>query len=139
MKGQLYALVVVIVALLFSACRSESGSANVVTPEPTIESRTITVSELPVEFDESRTYYYRAANLKDPEHTIIALWQAGFHTTRAWQPLDNPLCADPLGPTFTVELEVDSPEIVDRGFQRGVGRLFCATTLTEFLVLGAGS
>ena len=49
------------------------------------------------------------------------------------------MCMDPQGPTFTVELEVDSPEIVDSGFQRGVGRLFCATTLTEFLVSGAGS
>src|SRR6266704_46028 len=136
MKDQLCASVVVIVALIFSACQSESGSANVAPSEPTIQSRTITVSELPVEFDKSRTYYYRAANLQDPEHMIVALWQAGFHTTRAWQPLDNPLCADPLGPTFTVELEVDSPAIVDRGFQRGVGRLFCATTLTEFLVSG---
>ena len=138
MKGHLYALLVVS-GLLFSACHSESGSTDVVPRDPIIESRTITVSELTEEFDESRTYHYRFANLQDPEHTIIALWHAGIHTTRAWQPMDNPMCMDPQGPTFTVELDVDSPAIVDSGFQRGVGRLFCATTITEFLVSRAGS
>ena len=140
MRYLLYAAVVAGVVALLPACRSESADADLLPPEPTIEARTITASELPAEFDESRTYYYRSANLQDPEGMIVTLWHAGFHATRAWQPLDSstPPCFDPLGATFTVELEVDDAAIVDKGFTRGVGRLFCAATLTEFTVSGAG-
>ena len=130
-----FSVVAFSVLLLSAGCHS----GTLESAGPMITATTISVDQLPTEFDGTRTYYYRAANLQDPEHMIVALWRAGFHTTRAWQPLDNPTCADPLGPTFTVELEVDNPAIVDDGFQRGAGRLFCATTLTEFLVSRAGS
>jgi hypothetical protein len=130
-----FSVVAFAVLLLSAGCHSGTLEGA----GPMITATTISVDQLPAEFDGTRTYHYRAANLRDPEHMIIALWQAGFHATRAWQPLDNPSCADPLGPTFTVELDADSPAIVDDGFQLGVGRLFCATTLTEFSVSGGGS
>ena len=121
-----------LLAFALQACHSESGMTRVVPAECGIESWTITAAQLPAEFDDSRTYYYRAADLRDPMEMTCTLRQAGFNVTRAWQPLDNPLCMDPLGPTFTVELEMGNPAIVDHGFLEGVGRLSCATRLVEF-------
>ena len=121
-----------LLAFATQACHSESGMTRVIPAECAIESRTITAAQLPTEFDDSRTYYYRAADLRDPKEMTCTLQQAGFNVTRAWQPLDNPLCMDPLGPTFTVELEMGNPAIVDHGFLGGVGRLSCATRLIAF-------
>jgi hypothetical protein len=62
---------------------------------------------------------------------LVALWDAGLESRRAWQPLDN-LCLDPVGPQFTVEFVMDDPRIAEQGFARADGRLRCATTLTAY-------
>jgi hypothetical protein len=67
----------------------------------------------------------------------VSLLHAGFAVTRAWQALNN-WCMDPVGPTFTLELDVDQATIQQHGFERGEGRLLCATTLTEYTVTRAG-
>jgi hypothetical protein len=95
----------------------------------------ISVEELPGEFDESRTFHLRHAQLQDPERLLRELWAKGIRPTRAWQPLDNPMCMDPLGPTFTVELELDDQRILAFNFERGVGRLYCATRLTAYVIV----
>ena len=130
-------IVIAVIAFLASGCQSHHNEALIST-RSTIQSRTITTAELPPEFDPSRTYQYRQPSIKDPEGVLVALLNAGFAVTRAWQPLDD-RCLDPLGPTFTVELEVDEPTIQDHGFERGVGRLLCAATLTEYTISAAGS
>ena len=102
---------------------------------PVIQSRTIGVEELPDVFDEARTWVFRQVQPPEVEDLIREMWRAGIHTRRAWLALDD-RCFDPVGPRFTVELETDDPRIGDYGFDRGMGRLFCATHLTEYTVLG---
>jgi hypothetical protein len=75
--------------------------------------------------------------VSDPQGMLTALWDSGLESRRAWQPLDN-LCLDPVGPQFTVEFVVDDPRIAGQGFERGDGRLRCATTLTAYTISPAG-
>lgn len=110
------------------------------TPEdagPMIRATTISVNQLPPEFDGTRTYHYRVGTVSDPQGMLTALWDSGLESRRAWQPLDN-LCLDPVGPQFTVEFVVDDPRIAGQGFERGDGRLRCATTLTAYTISPAG-
>jgi hypothetical protein len=102
---------------------------------PVIQSRTISVEQLPDVFDQTRTWVFRQTQAPEVDNLIRQMWRAGIRTRRAWLALDN-RCFDPIGPRFTVELETDDPRIGDYGFERGVGRLFCATQLTEYTVLG---
>ena len=131
---------IVLIAVLGSVgwgCHSGNDS-SVLPTQPTIESRTITTAELPPEFDASRTYHYPLPTIKDPKGVLVTLLDAGIAVSRAWQPLDD-RCLDPIGPTFTVELRAADPSMQDQGFEVGVGRLWCATTLTEYTVIRAGS
>jgi hypothetical protein len=102
---------------------------------PVIQSETISVEQLPDVFDETRTWVFRQVHPPEVEELIREMWRAGIRTRRAWLALDD-RCFDPIGPRFTVELETDDPRIGDYGFDRGVGRLFCATHLTEYTVVG---
>ena len=79
---------------------------------PQITAATISADQLPTEFDGTRTYHYRVGSVTDPQGMLVALWDSGLESTRAWQPLDN-LCLDPVGPQFTVEFVSD-----DRGLPR---------------------
>jgi hypothetical protein len=103
-----------------------------------ITATTISVDQLPAEFDGTRTYHYRVGSVADPQGLLVALWDAGLESRRAWQPLDN-LCLDPVGPQFTVEFVMDDPRIADHGFERADGHLRCATTLTAYTISAAGS
>ena len=105
---------------------------------PQITATTISADQLPAEFDGTRTYHYRVGSVTDPQSLLVALWEAGLESSRAWQPLDN-LCFDPVGPQFTVEFVMDDPRIVEQGFVRAEGRLRCATTLTAYTISPAGS
>jgi hypothetical protein len=129
-------VIVAMIALPMSGCQSHQDGA-VMPEEPGIRSRTITRAELPKEFDSSRTYHLRSPSQR-PESALVSLLHAGFAVTRAWQALDN-WCADPVGPTFTVELQVDKATIQEHGLERGAGRLLCASMLTEYSVTRAGS
>jgi len=126
-----------VAVLMLPGCHS-AHHEGVIPAGPRITSRVITTGELPPEFDTTRTYHYQLPSLRDPETVVVALLSAGFDVSRAWQPLDD-RCLDPQGPTFSVELEVDDPGIQDQGFERGVGRLWCATQLTEYTVSESGS
>ena len=106
---------------------------------PAITATTISVDQLPSEFEPTRTYHYRLGSVTDPQGMLMALWDSGLESRRAWQPLDNPLCLDPVGPQFTVEFVLDDPRIAGQGFERGDGRLHCATSLTAYTISPAGS
>ena len=134
MTHRLLLPVVLASALSLAGCGSDSGRVGGAALESTIDSKTITADQLPAQFDTSRTYHYRTPNLDNPKKMLETLLAAGLDVTRAWQPLDNPICADPVGPTFTVELKADDPAILNYGFDRGSGRLACATSLIEFTV-----
>src|SRR6185436_8987094 len=84
---------------------------------PVITATTISVDQLPTEFDGTRTYHYRVGSVTDPQGMLVALWESGLESKRAWQPLDN-LCLDPVGPQFTVEFVMDDPRIAGYGFER---------------------
>ena len=105
---------------------------------PEITAATISADQLPAEFDGTRTYHYRVGSVADPQSLLVALWESGLESRRAWQPLDN-LCLDPVGPQFTVEFVMDDPRIAEQGFARAEGRLRCATTLTAYTISPAGS
>lgn len=116
-------------SIVVLACHSVSVDRD----EPRIRSEVISVDELSAEFDSTRTFQYRVGQVEDPEELLHALWDAGIRSSRAWQPLDD-RCLDPVGPRFTLELVRDDPRIIEYGFERGTGRLHCATRLLAFTV-----
>src|SRR5512144_1473226 len=77
-------------------------------PPPQITATTISADQLPGEFDPTRTYHYRVGSVPDPRAMLVALWETGLRSRRAWQPLDD-TCFDPVGPQFTVEFVRDDP------------------------------
>lgn len=107
------------------------------TPGPTIQAAEVSPDDLPSAFDTTRTYHAAAGSVDDPMFTIRELLDARIPVRRAWQPLDD-RCSDPLGPRFTVDLERDDPRIRSYGFERGEGRLRCATRLMTYVVVGTG-
>jgi hypothetical protein len=123
-------------SLLVLSVGCQSGTLD--RPDPQITAATISVDELPAQFDDTRTYHYRLGTVTDPQAMLAALWESGLESTRAWQPLDN-LCLDPVGPQFTVEFVRDYPRLDDEGFARADGRLHCATMLTAYTISPAGS
>ena len=127
---------VVAFPLLLLAFGCHSGTSEHTGPQ--ITAATISADQLPAEFDATRTYHYRVGSVADPQGMLVALWDSGLESTRAWQPLDN-LCLDPVGPQFTVEFVRDDPRIAEQGFERADGRLRCATTLTAFTISSSGS
>ena len=127
-----------VVALSILLVTAGCHSATLEPTGPVIRATTIPVDLLPAEFDETRTYHYRVGSVTDARGMLIALWNSGLESRRAWQPLDN-LCFDPVGPQFTVEFVMDDPRIAGQGFERGDGRLQCATTLTAYTISPAGS
>jgi hypothetical protein len=123
-------------SLLLLAIGCHSGTLEQTGPQ--ITAATISVDQLPTEFDATRTYHYRVGSVADPQGMLVALWDSGLESSRAWQPLDN-LCLDPVGPQFTVEFIRDDSRIAEQGFERADGRLHCATTLTAYTILPSGS
>ena len=121
------------VLLIGAGCHS----ATLERAGPEITAATISADRLPAEFDGTRTYHYRVGSVTDPKSMLMALWESGLESTKAWQPLDN-LCFDPVGPQFTVEFVEDDPRIAEHGFERADGRLRCATTLTAYTISPAG-
>lgn len=120
-----------LLCLIALGCNDDSGVLNPTGPH--IQAVEISAADLPAEFDPSRTFHVALGRVDDPVQLLTDLWNAGIHSMRAWQPLDDQ-CLDPLGARFTVELVADDPRILELGFERGPGRLFCATRLVEFLV-----
>jgi hypothetical protein len=95
-----------------------------------IESSHISSRDLPLQFDEERTFVYANESV-DPESLLTAMKNAGIDIVRAWQPQNN-LCMGIIGPRFTVELASDDARILAYGFMRGTGRLQCSTELILF-------
>jgi len=127
---------VVAFAVLVLSAGCHSGTLERAGPQ--ITAAAISADQLPTEFYVTRTYHYRVGSVADPRGMLVALWNTGLESTRAWQPLDN-LCFDPIGPQFTVEFVRDDPGIANQGFARADGRLRCATTLMAYTVSPAGN
>ena len=135
MIRRMFSVVAFSVLLLSAGCHSGTLEDT----GPVITATTISVDQLPTEFDGTRTYHYLMGSVTDPQGMLMALWDSGLESTQAWQPLDNPLCLDPVGPQFTVEFVMDDPRIAGQGFERADGRLHCATTLTAYTISPVGS
>lgn len=98
-----------------------------------IDSVVIDRTGLPDEFDSltTFTYVFPAVNA---ESVLVTLLDSGIAVSDGWRPLDN-LCADPIGPRFTVRLRVNDPRILNHDFVRGaLGRLLCATQVMWYQV-----
>jgi hypothetical protein len=100
--------------------------------DPTVESKVISRDQLPAEFDLDRTFRSEAAQV-DAEAVLLSLWQEGFRILRAWECREYE-CFDPMGPRFTIELENADDRILDRGFKRGHGRLYCCPSLLQYTI-----
>jgi hypothetical protein len=98
---------------------------------PQITAATISADQLPTEFDGTRTYHYRVGSVTDPQGMLVALWDSGLESTRAWQPFDN-LCFDPVGPSSLLSLSRDRE--LPRRIPEGDGRVRCATKLTSYTI-----
>jgi hypothetical protein len=85
--------------------------------------------------DTSRTYMYNAPSV-NADSILALLIKDGIPVEYGWEAIDY-LCADPMGPRFTVELHHDDARITAYGFVRGVGRLACATRLKRYTVTRA--
>lgn len=118
-----------LLVLLFSACSVLAAQER---GEFSLETTHISSNDLPLEFNEERTFFY-SSNSANADSLLATLNDAGIRIVRAWQPLDN-LCVDPIGPRFTVELATNDERVFAYGFARGVGRLRCSPALILFTV-----
>jgi hypothetical protein len=84
-----------------------------------------------------RTYEYDPPLVR-PDSVLSALWRAGLPFEAAWLPLDY-RCEDPRGPRLTVQLPRADARMADHDFTLGTGRLGCATELTKYVPVPAGS
>lgn len=116
------------IALLATLLACESGTGR----DARLQVETIKRSDLPA-LDPDRTYE-SIGPVEDPEALVRDLLDRGIPVTRAWLPLGNE-CLDPIGPRFTVELSRPDGPILERGFRQGTGRLPCAPTLAQLVVL----
>lgn len=97
----------------------------------TFEATRIASSDLPLRFDEERTFVY-AYHSANPESLLTVLSNVGIKVIKAWQPLDDH-CMAPIGPRFTVELAAFDERVLTYGFTRGAGRLRCSSELVVFM------
>lgn len=110
--------------IFFAGCKTEETDGNL-----PFRTSVISANQLPT-LDPTRTYHY-TFTLVDPDTTLRGLLQAGIPVSRAWMPLDN-FCLDPIGPRFTVELTTRDQRIESLNFQRGEGRLACASQFRQY-------
>jgi hypothetical protein len=98
-----------------------------------IDSLVIDRTGLPDEFDSLTTFTYVFPTV-NAESVLVTLLDSGIPVSDGWRPLDN-LCADPIGPRFTVQLDQNDPRVLDHDFVRGaLGRLLCATQVMWYRV-----
>lgn len=84
-----------------------------------------------------RTYEYDSPLVR-PDSVLSTLWRAGLSFDAAWLPLDY-RCEDPRGPRLTVQLPRPDARMANHDFTLGTGRLGCATELTKYVLVPAGS
>lgn len=88
------------------------------------------VAGLEVATDAAATYRYRPA-AADADSLLVALWRAGVRVAEAWQPLED-LCADPVGPRFTIRLEAADPRVLALDFETGSGIRPCTVRVRRY-------
>jgi hypothetical protein len=122
------------VPLLGLAVLGACGDAPVQLAGGRIDSTVIDWTGLPDEFDSLTTFTYAFPSV-NAESVLVVLLDAGIPVRYGWQPLDN-LCADPIGPRFTVQLYRYDSRMLEHDFVRGaVGRLLCATQIMWYQVV----
>src|SRR5262249_54083284 len=114
--------------LLLVSCDNKMSNME----QPQISIMKISSSELPHPLDTSRTYYFPSNN-PNPEALLIAAFKQGIPISQAWLPL-NDLCANPVGPHFTVELITPDSRILSFGFVQGTDMLACSTELNRYTI-----
>jgi hypothetical protein len=87
--------------------------------------------------DASRTYYHPLP-VSQPELLLRSLWGQGFRARTAWQPLVEgalPCLIDLTPSSFTVELDIPDPRILDHGFVQGTEGLKCHEVYMSYHVV----
>ncbi|MBI4540913.1 MAG: hypothetical protein HY704_15525 [Gemmatimonadetes bacterium] len=109
-----------------------TGCVQGTEPEP-ISYATIEVSSgaLPA-VDPDRVYKYRFASV-NADSVLRVLWHAGAPLVEAWLPLED-LCADPVGPRFTVILSRPEPDVERFDFVPGSGIRACTIKVRWFVI-----
>jgi len=102
--------------------------------EPGFQSEVVSAADVLARLDTARTYEYRFSMI-EPESLLVVVARTDLPLEYAWWPLDY-RCLDPLGPRLTVELQRADPRILDLDFQKGTGRLVCATMLRQYTPSG---
>lgn len=110
--------------IFFAGCKADETDGGL-----SFRTSTISANQLPA-LDPTRTYHYTFTQV-NPEPLLRSLLQFGLPISRAWLPLDN-FCLDPIGPRFTVELTTPDQRIESLNFERGEGRLACASQFRQY-------
>lgn len=111
------------------ACETATNSGSVV-----IDSVDVASDQAAATLDLARTYEYRFAQA-NPDSILTDLWLAAISVERAWLALDN-LCANPIGPRFTVLLTAPDARMAEHDFDPGTGALTCATMVRQYEIVG---
>lgn len=114
--------------VVFCSCQGPTD-----TSEPLFEITVIDVSQLPSQFDSTRTYEYDFSTVH-PESILTVVWKSGIKISQAWFPLDY-FCKDLRGPRLTVELVKGDDRMTGFHFIKGTNRLLCSKTLRRYVIL----
>jgi hypothetical protein len=88
---------------------------------------TVTTTQLLHQVDSTAAYTYGCFNPSlNADSLLASLSSPSEKASLAFRPLDD-RCADICGPGFIVELWSANDAILQQGFQKGLGRAFCAT------------
>ena len=81
--------------------------------------------------DPARTWKYRFSTV-DADSVTRALLRAGLPLLEAWEPLED-LCADPIGPRFTVVLAAPDARMERYDFEKGSGIRACTRLVRRYV------
>ena len=119
--------------LLLFSCKTppEVSGPNL----PSVRSDIILQSDLPYEFDTTRTYVLEKLP-ENPDSLLTLMVREGIPFVQGWVPFFDDCPMDRLNrSTLTVELAHDDLRIAQYGFRRGVGFLGCSTHLTRYRIV----
>lgn len=120
-----FVMILVGLIMAIAACEQRTTPSG-----PSFHVEVISSRDLPFQY-QGVTYAYKFASA-NPESLLTLISIHGIPWNQAWQPLDN-MCMDPMGPRFTVQLQKEDKRLENFNFERGSGRLACASKLNRYI------